>query len=128
MGNPRGVARDFDALERRRLEAIRLLDQGLKQSEVAVRLKVARQTVSRWVKAARSGTGVLGLAKAGRAGRKPRLGEIERRRLRELLLRTPRELGYDLPAWTGAAVVGLIQREFGVTYHQGHISKLLSSL
>ena len=47
MGNPAGVRRDFDALEKRRFEAIRLLDKGLNQSEVARRLKVVRQTVSR---------------------------------------------------------------------------------
>ena len=34
MGNPKGVKRDFDRLEVRRLEAVQLLDQGLNQSEV----------------------------------------------------------------------------------------------
>ena len=28
MGNPRGVKRDFEALEKRRFEAMRLLDEG----------------------------------------------------------------------------------------------------
>ncbi len=45
MGNPKGVKRDFKALEKRRFEAMRLLDQGHNQSETARRLKVARQTV-----------------------------------------------------------------------------------
>jgi hypothetical protein len=36
MGNPAGVRRDFDALERRRFQGLRLLRQGLNQSEVAV--------------------------------------------------------------------------------------------
>ena len=35
MGNPAGVRRDFEALEKRRFQAIRLLDEGLNQSEVA---------------------------------------------------------------------------------------------
>ena len=48
MGNPKGVKRDFKALEKRRFEAMRLLDQGHNQSETARRLKVARQTVSEW--------------------------------------------------------------------------------
>jgi DNA-binding NarL/FixJ family response regulator len=46
MGNPRGVKRDSDALEKRRSEAMRMLDEGLNHSETARRLKVARQTVS----------------------------------------------------------------------------------
>ena len=48
MGNPRGVKRDFDALERRRLQALKLLQEGYNQSEVARRIKVCSQTVSRW--------------------------------------------------------------------------------
>jgi len=70
MGNPRGVKRDFDALERRRLEAVKLLDKGLNQSEVARRLKVSHQTVSRWRKMVATG-GAEALARAGRAGGKP---------------------------------------------------------
>ena len=50
MGNPAGVKRDFDELEKRRFEAIRLFEEeGLKQSEIARRLKVVRQSVARWV-------------------------------------------------------------------------------
>ena len=48
MGNPAGVQRDFDALEKRRFAAMRLLDKGLNQTEVAGRVKVVRQTVARW--------------------------------------------------------------------------------
>jgi predicted DNA-binding protein (UPF0251 family) len=47
MGNPAGVQRDFDALEKRRFAAMRLLDKGLNQTEVAGRVKVVRQTVAR---------------------------------------------------------------------------------
>jgi transposase-like protein len=49
MGNPAGVRRDFDLLEKRRFRAIRLFEQGRNQSEIARRVKVVRQTVARWV-------------------------------------------------------------------------------
>ena len=49
MGNARGVKRDFGALERRRFDALKLLKQGYNQSEVARRVMVCSQTVSRWV-------------------------------------------------------------------------------
>src|SRR5207248_1755378 len=52
--NPAGVRRDFDALEKRRFAAMRLLGEGLNQSEVARRVKVARQTVARWAQQCRS--------------------------------------------------------------------------
>ena len=46
MGNPNGVKRPFQALEKRLFQAMLLLDQALNQSETTRRLKVARQTVS----------------------------------------------------------------------------------
>jgi transposase len=66
MGNPAGVRRDFDALEKRRFEAIRLVEQGVNQLEVARRLKIARQTISRWMTQYRR-EGKSALKKAGRA-------------------------------------------------------------
>lgn len=120
MGNPAGVQRDFEALEKRRFEAMRLLDQGLNQSEVARRVKVVRQTVARWVRECRQ-QGVEGLRKAGRAGRKPLLNQTDRKRLEALLLEGTEKL-------TCPRAARLIEREFGIRYHEGHVWKLLVSL
>ena len=50
MGNPRGVRRDFEALEKRRRAAVRLVvEQGWSQSAAARQVKAAQQSVSRWV-------------------------------------------------------------------------------
>ena len=99
MGNPRGVKRDFAALERRRLEALKLLRQGYNQSEVARRVKVCSQTVSRWTRAV-SARGEKALSAAGRAGRKPLLEDQQRERLVARLLEGPERLGYETPLWT----------------------------
>jgi transposase len=40
--------RDFAALERRRRKAARLFAKGVPQAEVARRLNMSRQSVSRW--------------------------------------------------------------------------------
>ena len=127
MGNPAGVRRDFAALERRRFQAVDLLEQGLNQSETARRLKVARQTVTRWVHQYRY-EGAEGLKKAGRAGRRPRLTPADLQRLEELLVRGPEALGYETPLWTCPRVGHLIQAEFGVDYHEGHVWKILVEL
>src|SRR5215813_3197236 len=80
-GNPAGVKRDFEALERRRVEAIGLFEKSdLNQSEAARRLHVCRQTVSRWMDELREG-GHKALQKAGRAGRKPELTQADLERL-----------------------------------------------
>src|SRR3989337_518660 len=81
MGHTKGGKRDFEALETRRFEAMRLLKRGLNQSEAARRLKGARQTVSQWARQYRE-QGQAGLRQAGRAGRKPLLYAAELERLR----------------------------------------------
>jgi transposase len=127
MGNPAGIPRDFDALEKRRLAAIRLWERGHNQSEIARQLGVVRQSVARWVQQYRA-QGKAGLKQAGRAGRKPRLSEQQRRRIEKLLLGGPERLGYETPLWTCPRVAHLIEQEFGVRYHEGHVWKILVSL
>ena len=128
MGNPAGVRRDLEALEKRRMQAIRLLERNdLNQSEVARRVNVCRQTVSRWVDEFQTG-GKEALKKADRAGRKPELTEADRQRLQELLLKGPERLGYETPLWTCVRVAHLIENEFGIEYHRGHVWKVLDDL
>ncbi len=127
MGNPKGVKRDFKALEKRRFEAMRLLHQGHNQSETARRLKVARQTVSAWRRQYRE-QGAAGLRQAGRAGRKPLLDAAQRERLTSLLLEGPQAHGFPTPLWSCPRVARLIGDEFGVDYHEGHVWKILRAL
>lgn len=128
MGNPAGVKRDFVALEKRRMQAVRLLEKGdLNQSEVARRVHVCRQTVSRWADDFQTG-GREALERADRAGRKSELTDADRERLGELLLKGPEKLGYETPLWTCARVAQLIQKEFQIQYHPGHVWKILVDL
>src|ERR1035441_8952705 len=127
MGNPAGVKRDFDALERRRFQALRLLRQGLNQSEVARRGRVVRQSVARWAALKRK-SGERALCQAGRAGRKPRLTKRQKNMLEQRLLAAPERVGYDTSLWSSERVAHLIEREFGVRYHPGHVWKLLVAL
>jgi transposase len=121
------VKRDFDALEKRRLEAIRMWERGETQAVIARRVGVVRQSVYRWVNAYRR-DGRVGVKKAGRAGRKPLLSTAEKRQLTKLLLKGPEQLGYETPLWTCPRVAHLIEQELGVRYHPGHVWKLLIAL
>lgn len=127
MGNARGVKRDFGKLEQRRFAGLKLLRAGLNQSEVARRVKVCSQTVSRWAKTV-SEEGEKALRAAGRAGRKPLLDEKQRQQLVARLLEGPERLGYETPLWTCERVGHLIEQEFDVHYHSGHVWKLLRQL
>ena len=127
MGNPRGVKRDFDALEARRLRAASLFKQGESQAEVARALGVHRQTVLRWAKCVAS-QGRAALKKAGRAGRKPRLSGAQLRHLEQGLKRGPEALEYETSLWTAPRVAELIERECGIRYHPGHVWKILRQM
>lgn len=127
MGNPRGVARDFDALEARRMGALELMRKGLNNSQIGRELGVVNQTVSRWRKEYRAG-GKKALAQAGRAGRKPLLDAKQSKALTSRLLAGPEKLGYETPLWTCERVADLIAQEFGVHYHPGHVWRILRGL
>lgn len=127
MGNPAGVKRDFKALESRRLRAAQLLKQGLSPAEVARRVGVHRQSVSRWQQELQA-EGREGLKAAGRAGRKPRLSATDRQRLEEGLKQGPQVLGYATQLWTAGRVAELIARECGVAYHPRYVGRILARL
>jgi transposase len=49
-------------------------------------------------------------------------------RLIARLLEGPEKLGYETPLWTCDRVGHLIQEEFGIRYHSGHVWKILRQL
>src|SRR2546428_12779200 len=94
MGNPAGVRRDFQAMERRRLRAARLLKKGVHQSEVARQVRNLRQSVSRrWAQQVEA-AGLSGLRKAGRAGRNPRMSAEDLKKIGRGLKHGREELCY----------------------------------
>ena len=127
MGNPKGVKRDFEALEKRRLKAVRLLERGWKQSQVARKVGVHRQSVSRWAQQLAE-SGRAGLKKADRAGRKPRLSTADLRLIECGLKRGPEALGYVTDLWTTVRVKELIEQECGVSFHPSHVWRILQRL
>lgn len=127
MGNPAGVKRDFNALQRRRLKAARLLQQGCSEAEVARKVGVHRQSVNRWARQMAAG-GRESLRKAPQPGRKPRLSQAERRRIVAGLKRGPEALGYETGLWTSWRVADLIERECGVRYSNVQVWRILRQL
>jgi len=127
MGNPRGVKRDFAALERRRLRAARLLSRGASQAEVARKVGAHRQSVSRWAQELEE-QGLAGLKRASRAGRKPRLSEEHLGWIQQALKRGPRAFGYATELWTARRVRDVIAQECGVKFSPRHVWWLLRQL
>lgn len=114
-------------MERRRRRAGQLFSEGKTQAEVARKLDVSRQSVSRWHKQFKSG-GADALRGAGRAGRKPRLSQDRLRSLDKTLRTGARANGYATDLWTLPRVAAVIERECGISYHPGHVWKILGAL
>jgi transposase len=113
--------------EGRRLRALELKERGWKQTHIADALGVTQGAVSQWMKRARE-EGVEGLRHKPPPGATPRLSEQERAELPELLARGAEAQGFRGEAWTCERVAQVIRREFGVSYHPAHVSRLLRAL
>lgn len=127
MGFPKGVKRDFNELEKRRLKAAELFDKGHSQAEVCRKLNISAQSASRWHSSWKTG-GKDSLRKAGRAGRLPRLNGEQTAQVKAALVQGAQAHGYSTALWTIGRVAALIQEITGVKYHKGHVWKMLRAL
>jgi transposase len=119
--------RDFKGLERRRLRAARMFEDGATQADVVHRLGVSRTTASRWWQAWHA-EGREGLRAAGRAGRKPRLSAAELARVEQALRAGPGAHGYATDLWTLPRIRDVIEGVTGVRYHEGHVWRVMRGL
>lgn len=119
--------RDVNALEQRRREATTLLRQGVRPAEVARRVGVTRQSVSRWQAALRE-QGRAGLRRAKRLGRRPTLTAADLAQVERALQAGPEAHGYATGLWTLARVGKLIEKECGVRYSKPWVWQLLGRL
>jgi transposase len=121
--NARGL-RDRQAFEHVRMQAGELFAAGHPQAEVARTLGVARQNVSRWHAQWQAG-GAEGLRSAGPTGPAPRLSQARLDAVDQALRQGARAHGFDSDHWTLDRIATVIERLTGVTYHRGHVWKLL---
>ena len=119
--------RATDWKEQRRFHAVKLKQQGWKQAEIAIALKVSAGAVSQWVtKAERQGIEVL--CALPHKGRPPELTAEEKRRLPDLLSHGAESYGFRGAVWTCPRVRKVIEIEFNMTYHRSHVARLLKEL
>src|SRR3984957_9773332 len=114
-------------LEWRRLRALHLKQRGWCQRDIADALDVCEESVSRWLARSREG-GVEALRARLRLGPAPRLSVDQKRLIPEFLWHGPEAYGFRGELWTCARVSKVIEQEFGICYHKGHVSRLLKEL
>jgi transposase len=117
--------------ETRRLKALELRDAGWSQLQIAATLGVTPGAVSQWLRRAHLG-GRDALRHRRDPGRASRLTQDQIDHLMMLLTGSPQAAGLQCEtlhseAWTRGMVKDLILREFGVSYHPAHVSRLVRS-
>jgi transposase len=115
---PKGTA---DLLQWRRTRAAELMEQGECPELVARILGVTTGSLYRWRKMAREGS----LESKPHPGPSGRLADRDFDDLEELLLEVPTAHGWINNLWTAARVGEVIKKHFGVSYHRGHISRIM---
>lgn len=111
----------------KRLQAVLLNAEGRTSGDIAAILKAPRSKVSQWL-AHYEQHGVEGLLEGQRSGRPPELSTLQRQQLGDILDSGPLAYGLDCGVWTSPMIAWLIEEEFGVAYHPGHVRKLLHGL
>src|SRR5512143_1386745 len=116
-----------ECLEWRRFRALYLKRRGWYQRDIAEALDVSKEAVSRWLARVREG-GPEALRARSAPGQLSRLSPAQRRSIPELLWHGPEAYGFRGQVWTCARIAKVIEWEFGVRYHRGHVSRLLKEL
>ena len=111
----------------KRLRAVVLNSEGHTSGELAKILPAPRSKVSEWLQRYQT-QGVEGLLEGYRSGRPAELTEKQRQRLGDILDSGPVAYGLDSGIWTSPMLAWVIEEEFGIRYHPGHVRKLLHAL
>lgn len=114
-------------LEQLRLVAARMFEMGRPTREIATAVGRDEQTVRAWRRVWRT-SGVGGLRAKPHPGRQPKLSAEQWQAVLSMLLRSPREFGYDAYLWTTTLMARLIRDRLGVEFHHDYVGEMLHRL
>ncbi len=106
---------------------MQLKREGWYQRDIAEALSASEVTVSRWLARARAG-GLRALRAHPGPGHPSGLTPAQLGMIPEFLWHGPEAYGFRGRVWTCARIAKVIEEEFGVAYHKGHVARLLKEL
>jgi transposase len=110
-----------------RIHAVLLNHQGKTSSEIAKILHTSRSSASQWLKNYET-HGYDSLLEGQRSGRQSQLSEEHLVSLGDIIDAGPIAYGFSSAVWSSIMIVQVIQDEFSVDYHPGHVRKLLKRM
>jgi transposase len=108
----------------KRLHAVILNDQGKTSTDVSQLLDVSRSSVSLWLKNFEE-EGIESLFEGYRPGRTPGLTDQDLELLRDIVESGPVSYGFNSGVWNSKMIAHVIEKEFLLSYHPGHVRKIL---
>lgn len=111
----------------RRIHAVLLNHDGFTSGQIVSLLKSPRSRVSEWLRNYER-YGYQGLLEGHRCGRQAELDCRQQQTLADLIDSGPVAYGFLSGVWTSPMVARIIEEEFGVRYHPGHVRRLLHHL
>ncbi len=114
-----------DWREKRRLYAWELRQMGWSQRRIAEALGVTQGAVSQWFKRLRDGGSIEALRHRPAPGRQAALTDEQFAEIPALIARGAKAFGYQDNRWTIARVNTMLKQVFGVSYHPGHVTRIL---
>ena len=111
----------------KRLHAVILNSDGWTSGQIADVLKAPLSKVSEWLRRYEE-NGFEGLLEGERSGRPRELTEKQLITVTDIVDSGPVAYGFLSGVWTSPMVARVIEEEFGVSYHPGHVRKLLHQL
>jgi transposase len=110
-----------------RIHAVLLNAQQHTSGEIATMLAAPRSKVSLWLQQYEE-YGWEALLEGHRSGRPAELDAQQRQGLCDILESGPVAYGFLSGVWTSPMIARVIQEEYAVDYHPGHVRKLLQKL
>jgi transposase len=110
-----------------RLHAVLLNSDGMTSGEIVSLLNAPRSRISEWLRNYAE-HGYEGLLEGHRSGGPCKMSKQQKLELCDIIDSGPIAYGYCSGVWTSPMIVRVIEEEFNVTYHPGHVRKMLHDL
>lgn len=123
----KGALADHQYRVATRLHAIMLSIEKHTSGDIAGLLKVNRTNVPVWINNWNA-YGADGLLEGHRSGRPGALSIKDKVKLIDIIDSGPVAYGLNTGVWTSKIVTQIIEEEFGIGFHPGHVRKLLKEI
>lgn len=111
-----------------RLYAVYQVSTGKKPQDLEDVYNASFKSINNWVHRFNK-EGLPGLLDKQIPGRKPKLTEIEKEKIKRVVLEDlPEKHGYNSATWTGPMLIDYIGKKFGINYKKAQIYKILAKM